>query len=121
MKVYSLQHRFPEVHALLAELFKGAPLYRLEAKAGHAMAERRWEQAASVTLSWINLLQHMGRRWDRARVLIDLGDIYAQRGKLGDPQRARQAYQESQDMFSEMEATGYIQVLRQRLQAPTQT
>ncbi len=119
VKVYSLQHRFVEAHALLAELFKGPPLYRLEAKASHAMAERRWNQAASATQSLINLLQTMGRRWVWARALINLGDIYAQRDQPGDSARAREAYQESLDMFSAMEATGYVQVLRQRLQALT--
>jgi DNA-binding SARP family transcriptional activator/tetratricopeptide (TPR) repeat protein len=117
VKVYSLQHRFTDAHAVLVELLKGPPLYRFDAKASHAMAEQRWNQAATLTLSLINLLQTMGRRWEWARALIYLGDIYAQREHPGDSTRARVAYQQSLDMFSEMEATGYIQVLRQRLQA----
>jgi tetratricopeptide (TPR) repeat protein len=117
VKVYSLQHRFTEAHAVLVELLKGPPLYRLDAKAGHAMAEQRWNQAATLTLSLIKLLQTMGRRWEWARALINLGDIYTQREQPGDSTRAREAYQQSLDMFSEMEATGYIQVLRLRLLA----
>jgi DNA-binding SARP family transcriptional activator/tetratricopeptide (TPR) repeat protein len=117
VKVYSLQGRFSEAHALLVELFKAPLKYRLEAKAIHALAERRWNQAASLTLKLIDLLQTTGFRWEWARALIDLGDIYAQRNQPGDPERAREAYQCSWDMFTEMEAPGYIQVLRQRLQS----
>jgi tetratricopeptide (TPR) repeat protein len=117
VKVYSLQGRFSEAHALLVELFQVPPKFRLEAKAIHALAERRWNQAASLTLSLIDLLQAANYRWEWARAMIDLGDIYAQRNQPGDPDRAREAYQRSLDMFVEMEAPGYIQVLRQRMQS----
>ena len=117
VKVYSLQNRFTEAHALLVKLFKATPIYRLMAKSSHAMAERRWDQAALVTLSLINLLQTISRRWEWARTLIDLGEIYSHRGRPGDLERAREAYQQSLEMFSEMEAIGYIQVLEERLQS----
>jgi tetratricopeptide (TPR) repeat protein len=114
-KVYSLQGRFADAHHLLAELLSAPPKLFLEAKAIHAMAERRWDQAASVTQSLIKLLQGSSRRWEWARALIDLGDIYAQRGQPGDRERAREAYQQSLEMFSEMEAGGYVRVVKERL------
>lgn len=117
VKVYSLQGRFAEAHALLFQLFGASPKFQLEAKANHALGERRWNRAAPATQSLINYLQSIGRRWEWARALIDLGDIYSQRNKPGDLERASDAYQQSLEMFSEMEAAGYIQVLHQRLEA----
>jgi DNA-binding SARP family transcriptional activator/tetratricopeptide (TPR) repeat protein len=116
VKVYSLQERFAEAHALMAKLFTARVHLQLEARASHAMAERRWNKAASATLSLINLLQSIGRRWEWARALIDLGDIYTNRNQPGDRERAREAYQQSLEMFSEMEAGGYVDVIHKRLQ-----
>jgi DNA-binding SARP family transcriptional activator/tetratricopeptide (TPR) repeat protein len=115
--VYSLQNRFQEAHALLAEIDKAPDIFRLQAKTDLALAERCWDQAASAAQSLLKLMQSAGNRWYWARRLIDLGDIYSQREQPGDLERARATYQQSLDMFSEMEATGYIAVLHRRLQA----
>ena len=75
----------------------------------HAMAERRWDQAAHLSPCfdpYANRLQVT--RWEQARALIDLGDIYSQRGKPGDEGRAREGVQQSLEMFGEMEAGGYV-------------
>jgi len=67
VKVNSLQNRYAEAHGWLVELSKDPPKYRLEAQAHLAFAERRWNQAASATLSLINILQTLGLRWEWAR------------------------------------------------------
>ena len=115
--VYSLQHRFEDAHALLAELDKAPAVFRLQAETDLALAEQCWDRAASATQSLIKLFESADSRWDQARRLIDLGDIYARRSQPGDITRAGEAYQQSLKMFSEMEANGYIQVLNERLHA----
>ena len=47
--------------------------------------------------------------------LADLGDALAKRNEPGDLERARVTYQQALDMFTEMGAPGYIQVLEERL------
>ena len=59
-----------------------------------------------------------GHRWRWARRLIDLGDALIGRDKPGDLERARETYQQSLDMFSEMGAPGYVEVLEERLEDP---
>ncbi len=44
-----------------------------------------------------------------------LGDAFVGRNEPGDLERARETYQQSLDMFTEMGAPGYIQVLEERL------
>ena len=113
--IYSLQGRFAEAHVLLADVYKAPPILRIGAKTIHAMAEGRWNQAASAVCSLIKLFPPIGARWDWARWLIDLGDIYAQRNQPGDLRRARETYLQALEMFTEMGAPGYIQVLEERL------
>jgi len=48
-------------------------------------------------------------------MLIDLGDALIGRKEPGDLDRARQTYQESLEVFTEMGAPGYIRVLEKRL------
>jgi tetratricopeptide (TPR) repeat protein len=115
--VYSLQDRFDEAHELLVEISQAPTVFRLQAETDLTLAERRWDQAASTAQSLINLMQSAGNRWYWARRLIDLGDIYSQREQPGDLERARETYQQSLEMFSEMEAAGYIQALNERLQS----
>jgi len=61
------------------------------------------------------LVQSFGAQWIYARALIDLGDSLSGRNEPGDLKRARETYQESLDMFTEMGAPGYIKVLEERL------
>ena len=59
--------------------------------------------------------QRGGYVYNSARWLINLGGVYLSRGKPGDRDRARQTYQLSLEMFTEMGAPGYIKVLEERL------
>ncbi len=52
---------------------------------------------------------------DWARQLIDLGDCLVGRALPGDREQAQGVYQQALEMFTEMGAPGYIQVLEKRL------
>jgi hypothetical protein len=63
----------------------------------------------------MELLRDHGYRWGWARRLIDLGDALVSRSEPGDRERAMQAYQQSLELFAEMGAPRYIDVLNERL------
>jgi class 3 adenylate cyclase/tetratricopeptide (TPR) repeat protein len=82
-----------------------------------AYAQGHWIEAVLVAESYLELLRDHGYRWGWARRLIDLGDALVGRGQPGDRERAEMDYQQSLEMFSDMGATGYVEVLNQRLTA----
>jgi tetratricopeptide (TPR) repeat protein len=85
-----------------------------------ALAEHRWEEVISACESSIESYSSGGFRWDTARYLIDLGDALIGRNEPGDLDRAREAFRQSLDMFTEMGAPGYVKVLEERLADPGQ-
>jgi tetratricopeptide (TPR) repeat protein len=90
-------------------------LYRSLAKFEIAFGQEQWGQAIKSCEYSIELVKDVGYRWEWARKLIDLGDALIGRNEPGDRERARETYQQSLDMFTEMGAPGYIQVLEERL------
>jgi tetratricopeptide (TPR) repeat protein len=80
-----------------------------------APAEVRWNEAIEASKKSIEINKNYGHRWGWARRLIDLGDALLGRHAPGDLEQARQTYQQSLDMFTEMAAPGYIKVLEDRL------
>jgi tetratricopeptide (TPR) repeat protein len=90
-------------------------LYRSLAKFEIAFGQEQWGQAITSCEYSIELAQNVGYRWEWARRLIDLGDALLGHNEPGDRERARETYQQSLDMFTEMGAPGYIQVLEERL------
>jgi hypothetical protein len=64
----------------------------------------------------IDIYRAGGYKWNWARQLIDLGDVLIGRGLPGDREQAEHVYRQSLEMFTEMGAPGYIQVLAQRLE-----
>jgi tetratricopeptide (TPR) repeat protein len=80
-----------------------------------AYAKELWPDAVTACKKSIEIFQIGGYRWREARKLIDLGDALVGRNKPGDLERARETYQKSLDMFTEMGAPGYIKVLEERL------
>jgi len=81
-----------------------------------ARVEEHWDESISICQSLINTYHAGTYRWEWARQLIDLGDAYLGRDGLGDLERARETYQQSLDMFTEMGAPGYIKVLEERIE-----
>jgi tetratricopeptide (TPR) repeat protein len=94
----------------LIDLFRNIAEFEL------AFAEERWENAVAACKKSIELQKSSGYCWDCARRLIDLGDALVGRNEPSDLDRARQNYQQSLDMFTEMGAPGYIKVLEERLE-----
>jgi hypothetical protein len=80
-----------------------------------ASAEGRWGDAISASKSSLEIIHSFGSRWEYARRLIDLADAHLGRNEPGDLEKARETYQQSLDMFTEMGAPGYIKVLEERL------
>jgi len=126
--VFSRQKCIAEAHERLAELVnhlnqlpnvvsnrQAFKVCRLNAEAELARAESCWDEAIAKCKALIDIYQAGGCRWLWARQLIDLGDSYIGRDLPGDRERAQQAYRQSLEMFTEMGAPGYIQVLEQRL------
>jgi class 3 adenylate cyclase/tetratricopeptide (TPR) repeat protein len=122
--VSSRLERFTEAHERLAEIIKrlnhpipkGVEVYRFIAEAELARAEGRWEAAVTNCQALVDIYQAGGYRWRWARQLIDLGDSLVSRNLPGDQEQAVQAYRQSLEMFTEMGAPGYIQVLEERLE-----
>jgi class 3 adenylate cyclase/tetratricopeptide (TPR) repeat protein len=120
---YANQRRFIEAHEQLTEIGKDIipPLpkiieeLRLIADVDLARSEGYWVKAVSKCQTLIDMYLASGYRWRRARALIDLGDMLIGRDFPGDREQARQVYQQSLEMFTEMGAPGYIQVLEERL------
>jgi tetratricopeptide (TPR) repeat protein len=79
-----------------------------------ARAKSRWNDSIEACETFIEISQNCGEYWELARKLIDLGDAYINRDESGDLEMARDTYQQSLDMFTEMGAPGYIKVLEER-------
>jgi tetratricopeptide (TPR) repeat protein len=88
---------------------------RANAETELALVGGRWDEAVEASRTSIEIYKNCGHRWGSARKLIDLGDALAGRNEPGDQERARETYQQSLDMFTEMGAPGYIKVLEERL------
>jgi tetratricopeptide (TPR) repeat protein len=120
----SRQKRFAEAHELLADVINGLDeprgrtneTFKFDAEAELARAEERWDEAVSIYQTIVNIYRNRGHRWFLARYLIDMGDALLGRDGPGDHEQAQEAYRHSLEMFTEMDAPGYIQVLKQRLE-----
>jgi tetratricopeptide (TPR) repeat protein len=96
-------------------IYKQEESYRLKAEVELAMVDVRWDEAVSTCLSLIDIYQAGGYRWEWARTLIDLGDALIGRDLPGDRERAHEVFRQSLEVFTEMDAPGYIRVLEERL------
>jgi tetratricopeptide (TPR) repeat protein len=93
----------------------GARDARACAKYELAFAKGNWREAVKQCKTMIEISKDCNYYWGWARRLIDLGDALVGRNEPGDLERARETYQQSLDMFTEMGASGYIKVLEERL------
>jgi len=102
----------------------GAPVAREDdpqraVRAGLGLVEeaRQVGEALGIAQFYVDQHQVSGARWLQARTRIYLGDALRGRDSPGDRERARQTYQEALDIFKEMGADGYVQVLLKRLES----
>lgn len=121
------QLRFAEARVRLNEVIKSLEQRKsvestksfesniLSAQAEFARAEGRWDEAMSKVKALIDIYRAGRFKWNWARQLIDLGDVLISRDLPGDREQAQQVYRQSLEMFTEMGATGYIEVLEERL------
>jgi predicted ATPase/class 3 adenylate cyclase len=80
-----------------------------------AIAEKDWDAAVEALVRFVKFAEQTGFRWQHARSLLEWGDVCLARGAVGDLDKARELYQQSLEMFTEMGADGYMQVAAQRL------
>ena len=80
-----------------------------------AGGEGRWSDAIAAAEQGISFLAGLGLRWDQARSTIDLAAAHAARGEPGDPERARALLREAREMFEQMGAPRYAQIVDDRL------
>ncbi|MFU8772768.1 MAG: ATP-binding protein, partial [Anaerolineales bacterium] len=80
-----------------------------------AIAGKGWDAAMEALERFVGFAEQTGFRWEQARSLLEWGDVCAARAAAGDLDKARELYQQSLDMFSEMGAHGYVNVLTKRI------
>jgi tetratricopeptide (TPR) repeat protein len=117
-RISAAQDQFAQAQDGISPAVRGNNLFRVlraNAEIELALAEDRWDKAIEASSSSIEIYKNCGHRWGWARRLIDLGDALVGRDEPGDMQHAKETYQQSLDMFTEMGAPGYIKVLQERL------
>jgi tetratricopeptide (TPR) repeat protein len=117
-RISAAQEQFIRAQNDISPSRKDNNLFRvclLNAEISLALTGENWDQALKAIRSSIDIYKNCGHRWGWARKLIDLGDALVGRNEPGDLERARETYQQSLDMFTEMGAPGYIKVLEERL------
>jgi hypothetical protein len=82
-----------------------------------AIAKQDWETAIDAMERFIKFAELISYRWGHARFLLEWGDVCQARNAAGDLEHARELYQQSLDMFSEMGADGYVRVVSERIDA----
>jgi class 3 adenylate cyclase/tetratricopeptide (TPR) repeat protein len=123
--LFARQGRLVEAHQLYREerlTYEEGDSYldvmeRLWVEYELAFAEERWQEAVNAAESMIEICERTDHFWFLARQLINLSDALVHRDQPNDLERAREGYQRSLEMFTEMGASGYIKVLEERLQS----
>jgi len=121
-----LEGRLEEAHHSLDESEQSHDIFYENHKVGRdiaryylAQAEKRWDEALAIVQSLLDRYRESGARWNIARYQMGVGDALRGRDEPGDRERASQAYHEALTLFTEMGATGYVQVLQKRLESLT--
>jgi class 3 adenylate cyclase/tetratricopeptide (TPR) repeat protein len=122
--IYSRQGRIEEARQWLQRALELSPPNTLAAsysisvvaKLELAIAEERWEDAISESNSLLEWFNQGGMRWDQAHTLLEMAEIHRMRGQPGDRERALELYNQAREIFSEIGATGYVDIIEGRLQ-----
>jgi tetratricopeptide (TPR) repeat protein len=86
------------------------------AEAELAIAEGRWEDAIAQSEALLAWYTRAGMRWDQAHTLLDLAEIHLLRGHPGDQEQALDLFKRSTEVFSEIGAQGYVDIVQGRIQ-----
>jgi tetratricopeptide (TPR) repeat protein len=121
--VYSRQDRIEEARLWLArakekspgELQASAQSLLFIAETELAIAEERWEEAISKSDSLFNWYKRGVMHWDQAHALLNLAEIHRMRGLPEDQERAIELYGQSREIFEEIGAAGYVEIVDERL------
>jgi tetratricopeptide (TPR) repeat protein len=99
----------PDFHDLARSLVDGAEMEL-------AVVERRWEEAIQKSELLLEWYTRIGLRWDQAHTLIEMAEIHSLRGQPEDRERALDLYNQAREIFAEIGATGYVDIIEGRLQ-----
>jgi class 3 adenylate cyclase/tetratricopeptide (TPR) repeat protein len=80
-----------------------------------AVAKKDWETAIFKLQGFIKFADQHTLVWEHARALLEWGDVCGARGAVEELEIAKALYVQSQEMFSNMGAVGYVKVLDDRL------
>jgi tetratricopeptide (TPR) repeat protein len=119
--VYARQGRLEQAHRWLQRAqaqVASIPLglvqtFVLLAEMELAVSEGRLDQALTKSESLLDWYTQAGMRWDQAHTLLEMGEIHRMRS---DPEQAMVLYQQARDIFAEIGATGYVDIVDGRLQ-----
>ena len=89
--------------------------YFKKAKIELAVAKKEWTTAMNELEKFVEFIEHYGFRWEQARALLECGDVCVARRAVGDLEKAKALYIQSLEMFTEIGADGYVNVVKERL------
>jgi predicted ATPase/class 3 adenylate cyclase len=123
--VLARQRRIVEATQLLVEAERQMekyprfpnPWFYSRAQIELVIAKKEWDAAVDALERFIGYAEGNGFRWEHARLLLEWGDVCLARGAAGDLDKARELYQQSLVMFTEMGADGYVRVVSERMDA----
>jgi serine phosphatase RsbU (regulator of sigma subunit)/class 3 adenylate cyclase len=122
---YTLQENYEAAHRLLEKSIQAkskessmwSDLAVLQASARLAAAEGHWEQSFTAYEKVYNICSQSNMRWFQARTLSDWADALTSRGEPTDFESARQLFNQSLVIYSEMGATWYKKQVESRIQS----
>jgi serine phosphatase RsbU (regulator of sigma subunit)/class 3 adenylate cyclase len=122
---YTLQGNYEAAHQFLEKSIQGksrepsiwSDLAVLQASAHLAAAEGNWDQSFAAFEKVYDTYSQSNRRWSQARTLSDWGDALTYRGEPTDFVSARQLYNQSLVIYSDMGAAWYKEQVESRIQS----
>jgi class 3 adenylate cyclase/tetratricopeptide (TPR) repeat protein len=85
------------------------------AKVEIAVARQDWKVALQRLERLFDFATSCDYRCEMARTLLEWGDVYVARGAAGDVDKAREQYNQSLELFTQMGANGFIRLVQERL------
>jgi tetratricopeptide (TPR) repeat protein len=80
-----------------------------------AVAEENWEEAIQGYSKYVDLVESAGQRWEVARAYLSWALAYSHRNDGDDLVKAKDLYQKSLALFTEMEADGFVELVNVHL------